>query len=253
MEQRIQSRKNPQITHLRKLISSGSYRKEAGEYLCQGTKLLESALEARAPIRTLYLREDLPCPSVPEGTQVVRLTQDVLESVSTQQSPQGVLFLVAEPQYALGETLEKGRYLVLDGVQDPGNVGTIWRSAQGLGADGLILCGDCANPWGHKVARSSMGACFTLPVYSTTPEELVALARRSGLPLFVTALDTDSLPWDQVDFSASLVVIGSEGQGVSPYFFQHCQQKIYLPMKQQCQSLNAAVAAGILLWEMGKS
>lgn len=252
METMVTSRKNPLITHIRKLISSSSYRKEAGEYLCEGTKLLQTALDAGILPTTLCLTPDLPCPPLPPEVAVVRLPGDIMESISPMPTPQGALFLVQEPEYSFRETLPAGRYLALDGVQDPGNLGTIWRTAQGLGADGLILLEGCASPWGHKAVRSSMGACFHFPVYQTTGAHLVSLCQESNLPLYATALDHTSLACNQVDFSPSVVVIGSEGQGVSPYLLTHCHQKIYLPMKNNCQSLNAAMAAGILLWEMGK-
>ncbi len=253
MEITITSRKNPLLTHIRKLVSSQRYRKESGEYLCEGTKLLHTALSLGAEITTLCLTPDLPCPEVGKDTTVVRLPGDVLQSLSTHQTPQGALFLVKEPTYTLPSLLSQGRYLALDGVQDSGNVGTLWRTAQGLGATGLILLEHCANPWGHKTVRSSMGACFTFPVYQMTGAQLLSLTQTSQLPLYATALKEDSVSCDLVDFSSCVVVIGSEGQGVSAPLLAQATQTIYLPMHQGCQSLNAAIAGGILLWEMGKS
>lgn len=111
-----------------------------------------------------------------------------METISPMNTPQGALFLARLPETTLPERLEGRRYLVLDGVQDPGNVGTIWRTADALGADGLLLVNGCADPYGPKTVRASMGACFRLPVWEAGPEELCALLERSGLPLYATAL-----------------------------------------------------------------
>ena len=251
--ERITSRSNPLCTHLRKLASSGSYRRERGEFLCDSPKLLEEALAHGGELRTVVYTERAALPPIPAGVRQVIVPEDVMKSVSPAQSPQGVLTVCALPERPLPERLEGVRYVVLDGVQDPGNVGTIWRTADALGADGLILVGNCADPYSPKVVRSSMGACFRLPVYETDAGGLCALLERSGIPLSATALREDTVSLEQARLDRAAVVIGSEGSGVSPELLARSGQTIKIPMRERCESLNAAAAAAIVLWEMARN
>ena len=139
---------------------------------------------------------------------------------------------------------------MLDGLQDPGNVGTIWRTADALGADGLLLVHHCADPFSPKTVRATMGACFRLPVWEVEAEELPELMERSGLPLYATALREDTLDIKTAQLDRCAVVIGSEGRGVSPELLGASRGTIRIPMRPRCESLNAAVAATIVLWEM---
>ena len=123
----ITSRQNALMTHIRKLNASRAYRRASGEYLCDGVKLLEEALRWNAPLKTVVLSEGVDAPSLPSGVRAVRVPADVMRSISPMETPQGALFTVRLPDTALPETLSGAHYLVLDGVQDPGNVGTILR------------------------------------------------------------------------------------------------------------------------------
>lgn len=145
-----------------------------------------------------------------------------------------------------------GRYLILDGVQDPGNVGTIWRAADAFGAEGLILCSGCADPWNPKTVRATMGAVFRLPVYECALEAAAEGLGRAGLPLYATALREDTEDVRRVDLGRGAVIIGSEGRGVSRALLERCQGTLKIPMSSRCESLNAAVAAAVILWEMGR-
>ena len=146
--------------------------------------------------------------------------------------------------------LPAGRYLVLDGVQDPGNVGTVWRTADAFGADGLILVNHCADPFSPKTVRATMGACFRLPVWETELDALKPLLDEAGVPLYATALREDTEDVRRADLSAAAVIIGSEGRGVSRQALELCKQTLKIPMTDRCESLNAAVAASVVLWEM---
>ena len=147
------------------------------------------------------------------------------------------------------ETLPGRRYVVLDGVQDPGNVGTVLRTLDAFDADGLLLTGGCADPFGPKTVRASMGAVFRRPVWSVTPEELGDLLRRSGIPLYGAALRPDAMDARQADYSRCALAIGSEGRGLSREVLDLCDKTVLIPMSPRCESLNAAIAAAVLLWE----
>lgn len=249
----ITSRKNPLLQKIRQLSAGGrSVREKAGEYLGDGVKLLEEALKWEAPLTAVVVSSDVAPPELPQGVRVVQVPRDVMETISPMKTPQGALFLAQLPCTAPPTRLEGTKYLVLDGVQDPGNVGTIWRSADALGADGLLLVNGCADLYSPKVVRSSMGACFRLPAWETTVEELEELLEASQIPLYATALREDTVDVRQADLSRAAVVIGSEGRGVSQALLDRARQTVKIPMRARCESLNAAAAAVIVLWEMGK-
>lgn len=248
--ERITSRQNPLIARLRKLGTDKKTRRAEGAFLCEGTKLVEEALKWGAQVETLVVAEGTQPPSqLPEGVRLVEVPADVLKSASTVDTPQGMLAVCRTPDLTPPETLTPGRYLVLDGVQDPGNVGTVWRTADAFGAEGLILLPGCAEPFAPKTVRATMGACFRLPVWELTLEELTGLLDRAGLSLYATALREDTADLRQADLERAAVVIGSEGRGVSSQVLAACQATLKIPMRERCESLNAAVAAAIVLWE----
>lgn len=249
----ITSRKNPLLQKIRQLSSGGrSVREKAGEYLGDGIKLLEEALKWDVPLTTVVVTPKVTPPALPAGVRLVQVPRDVMETISPMKTPQGALFLAQLPATTPPQRLEGKHYLVLDGVQDPGNVGTIWRSADALGADGLFLVHGCADPYSAKVVRATMGACFRLPVWETSVEGLEKLLKASQIPLYATALREDTVDVRQADLGRAAVVIGSEGRGVSQALLDRAEQTVKIPMRERCESLNAASAAVVVLWEMGK-
>ena len=246
----ITSRQNPLMTHLRKLASSRSYRKKSGEYLCDGTKLLAEALKWGAEVKTAVFFEEVDIPPLPDGVRAVRVSEELMRSVSPMETPQGALFTVALPEVQLPETLSGKHYLVLDGVQDPGNVGTILRTADAFDCDGGFLVNACADLYNPKTARATMGAIFRREAYTVTAEELFALLRKSGVPLYGTALRDDTVPLAEADLARAAVAIGSEGRGLSQQVLDECAKTLKIPMNPRCESLNAAIAATVVLWEM---
>jgi len=246
----ITSRQNPLMTHLRKLASSRSYRKKSGEYLCDGTKLLAEALKWGAEVKTAVFSEGVDIPPLPDGVRAVRVSEELMRSVSPMETPQGALFTVALPEVQLPETLSGKHYLVLDGVQDPGNVGTILRTADAFDCDGVFLVNACADLYNPKTARATMGAIFRREAYTVTAEELFALLRKSGVPLYGTALRDDTVPLAEANLARAAVAIGSEGRGLSQQVLDKCAKTLKIPMNPRCESLNAAIAATVVLWEM---
>lgn len=248
--ERITSRQNPLMTQIRKISSNRALRREQGLYLGDGLKLLEEGIRWKASLSCVVVSHMVQLPPLPEETRVVEVPEDVMASISPMESPQGALFLCRMPEVTAPPRLEGERYLILDGMQDPGNVGAIWRTADALGADGLILVNGCADPWSPKTVRATMGACFRLPVYETTPPHLHELLQASGLCLYATALRRDTVDVRLADLSRCAVVIGSEGRGVSEELLAMSEKTLSIPMRERCESLNAAMAAGVILWEM---
>lgn len=249
MAELITSRSNPLMTHIRKLVSSRSYRREHGEYIGDGVKLLEEAVRWNAPVTTVVYTKGTAVPSVPEAVRMVEVPEDLMRSISPMEAPQGALFIARIPENSLPECLGGQRYLAMEGVQDPGNVGTILRTADAYEADGVILLDGCADLYNPKTVRSTMGALFRVKAWNTTLDELCGVLRRSELPLLGAALREDTVDAREADLRHAVVLIGSEGRGLSEAALNSCDKTIKIPMSERCESLNAAIAAATLLWE----
>ena len=249
MAERITSRTNPLMSHIRKIGGSRSYRRTAGEYLGDGVKLLEEAAKWGAGLTVVVYTAGVGLPKLPEGIRLVEVPEDVMKTISPMEAPQGALFLAKICGETAPEGLSGGRYLALEGVQDPGNVGTILRTADAFGADGLFLLPGCADLYNPKTVRASMGAIFRLPVWSCGLEEMSRLAAGAGLPVLGTALREDTVDVKDVDLRRAVVLVGSEGKGLSAESLGYCGRTVRIPMRERCESLNAAAAAAVVLWE----
>ena len=248
MEQYITSRKNPLLQQVRKLLSSRQARQEAGLFVADGTKLLQEAATWWPGLETVILSQGVEA-KVPEQVQVVRVPEDVMQSISPMQTPQGALFLCRLPEQTTFAPV--AGMLLLDGIQDPGNLGTILRTADAFGVPVALLEG-CADPYSHKVVRASMGAVFRTPVVQTTWEQAKENCRAASIAVAVTALSDTAADIRQAPVGEMAVVIGSEGKGVRQEILDSADQKLIIPMSSRCESLNAAIAAAIVMWQMGK-
>ncbi len=248
MENYITSRKNPLLQKVRKLLSSRQERQKTGLFVADGTKLLQEAVQWWPGLQTVILSEGVEA-DVPERVQLVRVPGDVMESISPMQTPQGALFICRLPEQQAFAPVPG--MLLLDGIQDPGNLGTILRTADALNVPVALLEG-CADPYNHKTVRASMGAVFRSPVLQTTWEAAKAACREKQIPVAVTALSEKARDIRQAPVEKMAVVIGSEGQGVRPQILETAEEQLIIPMNSRCESLNAAVAAAIVMWQMGK-
>ena len=246
MTERITSRKNPFLQQVKKLLSSKKERLSAGLFVADGTKLLQEAVRWYEGLDTVILSDAVEA-EVPDHVRLIRVPEDVMASISPMEAPQGALFLCRLPEKA--EFIPRPGMLLLDGIQDPGNIGTILRTADALQIPVVLLEG-CADPYSHKVVRSSMGAVFRTPVVQTAWAEVAESCRASGVPVAVTALSDRASDIRQADVKKMAVVIGSEGQGVRREILENADAELIIPMTAHCESLNAAVAASIVMWQM---
>ena len=246
MEERISSRKNPLLQQVKKLLSSRSERRKTGLFVADGTKLLEEAVKYWPGLQTVILSEGVEA-NVPDHVRVVRVPEDVMASISPMEAPQGALFLGKLPEQQ--EFVPKKGMLILDGIQDPGNVGTILRTADAMDVSVVLLEG-CADPWSWKVIRSTMGAAFRTPVVQATWEEVLHKCREAGVPIGVTALSDRAVDIRSANLAEMALVIGSEGRGVRKEVLDNADHELIIPMNPHCESLNAAVAASIVMWEI---
>jgi len=251
----ITSVHNPQVQMLRDLQKAKN-RRQAGLFLAESAKMVREALELGL-CRTLVVEgkrseeyADMIAAAQKLGCDVLLVTAAIMQAISEQKTPQGVCCTVQipkEPQALSGRLL-----VAMDGVQDPGNVGTILRTADAAGFDGALLSGACADLYSAKTLRATMGSVFRVPVVRTDdlPAALQAL-RAQGYAIVATELGGEDFythcPHDQ-----AVLVIGSEGRGVSPEVREIATHHLALPMRGGAESLNAAVAAGIMIYEMAR-
>ena len=247
--ERITSRKNPLLEHMRRL-DGAAYRRERGEFLCDSPKLVEEALRHGAQVVSLAVSDGVALPEgVDASVRCVAVPQDVMASISPMRTPQGMLAVCRTPDTVLPERLTGRRYVVLDGVQDPGNVGTVIRTADAFGCDGVVLLAGCADPYSVKTLGASMGAVFRVRVWCTGAEMLHLCLREAGLPLYGAALRDDTEDARMLDLRRCAIAIGSEGRGLTEQVLALCDKTVRIPMEAHCESLNAAMAAAVLLWE----
>ena len=257
----ITSKENSLLKEIRKLCTSKKFRMEQGLYVCEGEKLFEEAVRSDKFIqyavceqscyeRLLQKRDSALQIAITKGCSVILVDQACYASISTLEHYQGILFVcVMTTQHIKLQTGK--RYLALDGVQDPGNVGTILRAADAFGVAVYLLDG-CVDIYNPKTVRAAMGSLFRVPIESITKEEFLITMQEQGICVYAAALCEDSIPIGNVDLENAVVVIGNEGRGVSQQILQAADRHIILPMRGITESLNAAVAASIIMWEMSK-
>jgi TrmH family RNA methyltransferase len=216
--------------------------------VCEGTKLLREALQRGIAVSTVVAEEEttwnepLPC------ERLLLVPPELLAYVSTQQNPDGLLFTCALPRLSAAE----GGRILLENVQDPGNVGTILRTANAFAIDAVILTGDCADPYHPKTVRATMGAIFRQQILRLDLPALKGFLADQGLPLYGAALDPAARDVRHVKLQNAAVAIGSEGKGLSEELLGLCRETLLIPMQPDSESLNAAVAAAIVMWEMSR-
>ena len=259
---RITSRKNPLIRAAAQLLSSPGERESRREFLCEGARLCEDAARSGVEIRVCFFtqsaREKYPrylAPVLERAQEAFLIEDHVAALLSDTRSPQGV-FCVCKWLPALGEGVigfaPARPCLVLENLQDPGNLGTILRTAEALGVYKVFLSGGC-DPMSPKVLRASMGAVFRLGlVREPSVGRLCGLLKEHGYALHAAVPDSGAKDVTEIDFTKGVhgVLIGNEGGGLTEEACRLCDDKVTIPMGGRAESLNAAAAATILLWEL---
>ena len=243
----LTSLKNPKVQAWRSLKDRKG-RKETGCFLVEGRKMVEEALRSRFPVEAVLADESrLAELSLPANVPVYALPEHVLAAVCDTKTPQGLAAVVR----MTGSDSLGSRLVALDGVQDPGNVGTIIRTADAAGLDGVLLSAQCADAFSPKVLRATMGSVFRMGIRVTEdlPGELTRL-KQEGFSVLSSQLDGTPFYEREPVGERFCLVIGSEGNGVTPEVQQVATHRVKLPMRGGAESLNAAVAAGIMMYEL---
>lgn len=251
----VSSRTNARVKQLRAAFQ-GHARLSGGMVAIEGDHLLAEALRSGMVLKTVFMSDQRMVPKiVPQGVEVLRLTEDVFQSVVETQSPQGVAALIVPPVPVL-EDVMVGTPLILiaAGLQDPGNMGTLVRSAEAFGATGVLATPGTVSAWNQKALRASVGSVFRMPVVSVALDDIAALKGR-GVRL-LAAVGTDDYgakPAQDVDFTrACAVMIGNEGAGLAAEWMELADGQVTIPCPGAVESLNAAVAGSLLLYEASR-
>lgn len=258
----IKSKDNKNIKYISKLISSVKYRKEEGRFVTEGVRLCEEALKNNADIDIFMYSETASSKyaniidSIKNIANTSICVQDrIFCALSDTKTPQGVLCVVKtlDKQAHFDKIIKNGIILALDNIQDPSNLGTILRTTDALGVSGVVMSHDCCDIYSPKVVRGSMGAVFRIPfVIIDELAEYIREFNHYGTS-YACVLSDDALTVKQTKFSAPVMsVIGNEGNGIRQDVISACTHKLYIPMHNNAESLNASVAASIIMWEMVK-
>ena len=245
--ERITSLKNPKVLQW-KSLKDRKGRRETGCFLAEGRKMAEEALASGFRVEALLVDEErLEEFTLPEHVPAYALPAHVLAAVCDTKTPQGIAAVVKISQNPrLGK-----RVVAMDGVQDPGNVGTIIRTADAAGLQGVILSGQCADVFSPKVLRATMGSIFRMPIMITEdlPASLNAL-RTDGYSVISSQLDGEPFYQRSPVGEKFCLIIGNEGNGVSDEVKATATHRVKLPMRGGAESLNAAIAAGIMMYDL---
>ena len=234
-------------------LTMRKYRDRSGLYLIEGENLLDEAIRNHVRIETVLVREDCQKALPPEAAdKVFLLDARLFDKLAQTVTSQGILAVVAKAEVRKEDFigLPGSNFIVLDRLQDPGNIGTILRTADAAGYRLAILMKGTADVYAPKVVRAATGSLFRMPVVSVaSTEELVEFTRAAGKKLTATCLDAQRCYYDEDLTHDIALVIGNEGSGVAPALIESSELRIKIPMQGNIESLNAAVAAGVLMYE----
>lgn len=261
----ISSKDNEQIKAIKKLKEK-KYRDETNSYIIEGIKLVKEAISENANIKTIVVCEDCEETGEKESSYAenkidqsllyeiakydcIYVTQKIFHLLSEVQTPQGILAVVEKENNSEKINYEEELILVLDGIQDPGNLGTILRTADSANLKQIIISEETADPYNPKVVRSTMGAIFRMNIIrSKNLVETLKMLKKHKYEVIATSLDTNQSIYD-INYTRKAIVIGNEANGVSKKVQEISSQKVKIPMLGKTESLNASVAAGIIIYE----
>ncbi|WLR50166.1 RNA methyltransferase [Bacillus tianshenii] len=247
----IQSAKNNHVKHWKSLHQK-KHREDSKSYLIEGAHLVEEAATYNVPFEAILVQDDQEIPSFLQNvnTEVYLVSKDVMKAVSDTKTPQGIAAVCKMNSDEVGVKLDGTKLLLVDGVQDPGNLGTLIRTADAVGLDGVIAGEGCADLYNSKVIRSTQGSLFHLPVIKGNLSEWVDRLREADVPVFGSALD-NAVPYAEIEAPESFaLIVGNEGSGVQPALLEQTTQNLYVPIHGHAESLNVAIACGVLLYHL---
>ncbi|MBQ1546535.1 MAG: RNA methyltransferase [Clostridia bacterium] len=255
----ITSKDNETVKHISHLLKSVSYRRSCSQFAAEGVRLctdgVRSGFTPQIFVYTSSAKEKYPeefDELSKRALRVCEVSREIFQKISDTKSPQGFICLynILDKRSFPNRIYRGGSYLALECVQDPSNMGTILRTAEALGIEGVILSHDCCDIYSPKVVRGSMGAVYRVPfeIEEDFPAAIEQLTK-SGVPTYAST-PRDAKDVTQINFSGGVMLIGNEGNGLTEKSINACSVRVRIPMRGRAESLNAAAAAAVLMWEM---
>ena len=240
----ITSKANSVVKNAKKLHQK-KYRKSA--YLIEGWHLFEEAVQAGVRIEKIFALESYR-DQLAAFSQTVWVSEEILRDLADTQTPQGIIAVIQKEEVGLPD-FSQGKFLFLEDVQDPGNVGTMIRTADAAGFTGVIVSDKSADIYSLKTLRSMQGSHFHLPIYRMSLASFIEETKKTAMPILATTLSRESKDYRELSSLENFVlVMGNEGQGISSVMAESADQLVHIGMKGRAESLNVAVAAGILMF-----
>ena len=259
---KLTSAQNPKIKFLAKLINRRS-REKTGKTLLEGYRLISRAFEAGHQIEECYFCPDLFLGEnennlltslQKNGTIIIEITEPLFKKIAYRDRPEGLAALSPIKKHLLSEmpVIKDGLYLVVEAIEKPGNLGSILRSADAAGADGLIICNKCTDIYNPNVLRASTGAIFYVPVAECTSEEALDWLKKNNIKTLAATPHTD-ISYDEIDMTQGTAIItGTEQYGLSEFWLNNADTDVLIPMCGKIDSLNVSIATSILLFEASR-
>ncbi len=253
----VTSAANPLVKDIRAL-GQKKHRDSSGLFAAEGLQLVRYALDADWPVETfIYASDAMADTSVQEaaarcktgGALLLEVSRAVLSRLSRRDNPQSVIGVFGQRHAELSGVGHHGLWIVLEEIRDPGNLGTIIRTIDAAGGSGVVLAGQCCDPFSPEAVRATMGSIFHVPVATATTETLVAQAKKTEAPLIGTHLSGEADFRHVVYPHPAMIVMGNEQKGLSPQLTRACDQLVRIPMAGRAESLNLAVATGLMIYE----
>lgn len=251
---RIESTQNALVKHWKKLVTQRKEREKTGEYIVEGFHLVEEALKHKDQIVQIIVRDDVDLPLLWAIDEVVlvHVNEAVSKEIAETENSQGVFAHCKQRQISEDEQFDWKKVLLVDAVQDPGNIGTMIRTADAAGIDAVVLGKGSVDAFNPKSLRSAQGSHFHIPVVRGDLMEWVENLQADGIRVFGTSLE-ESISYKKVEPSDSFaLIVGNEGSGINPQILAKTDQNIIIPILGGAESLNVAVATGILLYAFVK-
>jgi TrmH family RNA methyltransferase len=247
---RIESTKNPQVKQWKKLLTKKE-REKTGLFLIEGFHLVEEALKSGIHIVEIIVEENksLPPSWNVDNISMTVVTEEVIKSISDTETPQGIAAVCKQFVYKPMDW-KRANVLMIDAVQDPGNIGTMIRTADAAGIDAVILGEGCADAYNPKVIRATQGSLFHLPIFKGNLYEWMDRLQAQNVPIYGTSLENGEDYRNVSPTKPFALLVGNEGSGVNKDLLQRTTKNLYIPIYGQAESLNVAVATGILLYHL---
>ncbi len=261
----ITSRDNAYVKQYVKLMVSKKARQESKMFVVEGARINEDAINEKLQIECVFITNmaKLKYPDVVDkiyrnitSEKIYEITDEIAAKMSDTKNPQGIFAIIKKLDKVLtaDKIISNGRYIILNNLQDPGNIGTIIRTADAVGIDAVIMTEDCCELYNSKLVRSTMGSMFRVNCYDECNiNDVLDLLSTKKITTFAAVIDADAVSLTECDFSrGGAVIIGNEGNGLPEIIKNRCDTKLTIKMHGNIDSLNAAMATGIIMWEMQK-